>query len=782
MKNLFGTLILTTLLALFCCSYAAAQMVEDVKLVASDGSNRDQFGRSVSIDGDQAIVGAVWEEAESFFRAGAAYIYERDVNGIWNETKVSASDADENDNFGRAVSIKGDRAIVGVSLNDDHGVSSGSAYIFERESNGNWNEIKLLASDATQGDAFGNSVSIDQDYAVVGAIGNGDKGSAYIFERDDNEAWNEIKLETNDDDALNFGRSVAIDGDRTMIGSSHAVYIFERQTNGDWNEVGQITVTDLDEQDFFADMISLDEGRAIVSFGTGNSGIIYERDGNDMWNEVARLSGGLTRRESATQKVSISGNHAVLGAERENTNGILSGSATLFKRDDNGNWNELTKLIPSDNKADDFFGASVSISGSRVLGGAYQYFHNFRTLPGAAYVFELDGVEPIFTTPYGGNELLDSSGTQTFRWSPLVQGVTEWRVQFGSEEEGVDYFDSGVLTPETLSVTVTDLPRDGSIIYASLRYRLSGDDEWYNAKDRFTAYTARPKFTDPLPGSILDQSTEVFTWEDNETDVSSYWLNAGSSEGASDYFNSGNMGLVNSVSVTGLPTDGSTVFIRLWYQDSSGSWRFVDETFLTGGINTSVPVLTYQLVDGRLTNPNGTETFTWSDNGANVTDYWLNVGSTFGASDYHRSGNIGQNTSATVTGLPTDRRSLVYVRLWYRISGGTWDFIDEEYKVFDPTLRPEITSPLDSKLTNESGTETFSWSANGIDITHYWMYVGSQLGYSDYYQSGALNLNTSTTVSGLPTDGTSPIFVRLWYRLRDTGRWDAIDIEYTAAD
>ena len=125
------------------------------------------------------------------------------------------------------------------------------------------------------------------------------------------------------------------------------------------------------------------------------------------------------------------------------------------------------------------------------------------------------------------------------------------------------------------------------------------------------------------------------------------------------------------------------------------------------------------------------------------------------------------------------------MRLWYRISGGTWDFIDEEYRAFDPTvppIRPEITSPLDSKLTNESGTETFSWSANGIDITHYWMYVGSQLGYSDYYQSGALNLNTSTTVSGLPTDGTSPIFVRLWYRLRDTGQWDAIDIEYTAAD
>ena len=770
MKNLFGTLILTTLLALFCFSYAAAQTIitEEQKLVASDGVNFDEFGSTVFIDGDRAILGAKGDDVN----LGAAYIFERDFNGIWHETKLTASDGVRGDEFGVDVSISGDKAIVGAYRHDDNGRWSGAAYIYEHDGNGNWNETRIVHSDSAAFDNFGEQVSIDGDYAIVGAAGNDtngfDSGSAYIFERDANGHWNEIKLETNDGEEVLFGQSVFIEKNRAMVADRNAVYVFELDTHGGWTEVGQLMQPQGDNSSFALE-IFFEDGRAIVS--GGNSVYIFERNDNGSWTEITKL----TEVQTTFRPVSLSGDFALIGFSDSRQNGDNLGSVKLFKRDIDGDWGENALLIPSDNQGR--FGTSVSISGARIIAGTFS-----SRGPGEAYIFELDDVRPIFTDPYSGSELLDPNGTQTFTWSPIIEGVTEWWVKFGSEEDGNDYFDSGVLPAETLSVTVNDLPIDGSIIHAALWYRLSGDDEWYTSQGKFTAYTPRISFTDPLPGSTLDQSTQVFTWSDNDTDVTSYWLNAGSSKGASNYFNSGNMGLVNSVSVTGLPTDGSTVFIRLWYQDSFGSWRFVDETFLTGGINTSVPVLTYQLVDGRLTNPNGTETFTWSDNGANVTDYWLNVGSTFGASDYHRSGNIGQNTSATVTGLPTDRRSLVYVRLWYRISGGTWDFIDEEYKVFDPTLRPEITSPSDSKLTNESGTETFSWSANGIDITHYWMNVGSQLGYSDYYQSGALNLNTSTTVSGLPTDGTSPIFVRLWYRLRDTGRWDAIDIEYTAAD
>ena len=126
-------------------------------------------------------------------------------------------------------------------------------------------------------------------------------------------------------------------------------------------------------------------------------------------------------------------------------------------------------LIPSDNQAKDRFGASVSISGARVIAGTFPLRD-----PGKAYIFELDPARPIFTDPYSGSELLDPNGTQTFTWSPIIEGVTEWWVKFGSEEDGDDYFDSGVLPAETLSVTVNDLPIDGSIIHAALWYRLSG--------------------------------------------------------------------------------------------------------------------------------------------------------------------------------------------------------------------------------------------------------------------------------------------------------------------
>ena len=73
MKNLFGTLILTTLLALFCCSYASAQTIitEEQKLVASDGVNFDEFGSTVFIDGDRAILGAKGDDVN----LGAAYIF-----------------------------------------------------------------------------------------------------------------------------------------------------------------------------------------------------------------------------------------------------------------------------------------------------------------------------------------------------------------------------------------------------------------------------------------------------------------------------------------------------------------------------------------------------------------------------------------------------------------------------------------------------------------------------------------------------------------------------------
>ena len=109
------------------------------------------------------------------------------ITGGWDAgTKILASDAVSGDQFGVSVGIDGNTAVVGAYGNDDGGSASGSAYIFRRTGTNTWDAgTKIIASDAASGDQFGFSVGISGDYAIVGAQLNDDggssSGSAYIF-------------------------------------------------------------------------------------------------------------------------------------------------------------------------------------------------------------------------------------------------------------------------------------------------------------------------------------------------------------------------------------------------------------------------------------------------------------------------------------------------------------------------------------------------------------------------------------------------------------------------
>ncbi len=165
---------------------------ENAKLLASDGALGDYFGVSVAISGDTVVVGAYYDD-DLGNNSGSAYIYEK-PNASWVDSnqesaKLLASDAAENDYFGRRVAISGDMVVVGAYYDDDLGSYSGSVYLFEKPTNGwvnsNQESAKLLASDGASGDFFGTSVAISGDTIVVGAnkdddIG-GDSGSAYVF-------------------------------------------------------------------------------------------------------------------------------------------------------------------------------------------------------------------------------------------------------------------------------------------------------------------------------------------------------------------------------------------------------------------------------------------------------------------------------------------------------------------------------------------------------------------------------------------------------------------------
>ncbi|MDD5677606.1 MAG: choice-of-anchor D domain-containing protein [Kiritimatiellae bacterium] len=219
------------------------------KLTAPDGEAGYEFGYSVSVAGDMALVGEYWSTQGGLVGAGAAYIFERNAGGTntWEQVaKLTASDGEEYDCFGNAVSVAGDIALVGVNQANPSGVTNaGAAYLFGRNVNGinAWGQMrKLAASDGAENDEFGVAVSVAGDVAAVGACdadpgGLSGAGASYIFERNagGTNAWGQVKKLTAFDGAseYNFGSSVSVAGDVALVGSSGynvqqgAAYVFE---------------------------------------------------------------------------------------------------------------------------------------------------------------------------------------------------------------------------------------------------------------------------------------------------------------------------------------------------------------------------------------------------------------------------------------------------------------------------------------------------------------------------------------------------------------------------
>ena len=196
---------------------------QETKLLPSDGAAFDFFGKSVSISGDYAVVGAQ-ENDDNGTNSGSAYVFKRAGASWAQETKLLPSDGATIDVFGISVSISGDYAVVGAHRDRDNGSFSGSAYVFKRTDVTWTQEAKLLPSDGAADDQFGISVSISGDYAVVGAQENDDNGSnsgsAYLFKRSGTSWAQETKLLASDGAAADeFGRSVSISGDYAVVGA-----------------------------------------------------------------------------------------------------------------------------------------------------------------------------------------------------------------------------------------------------------------------------------------------------------------------------------------------------------------------------------------------------------------------------------------------------------------------------------------------------------------------------------------------------------------------------------
>lgn len=197
------------------------------KLTAGDSAASDQFGSSVAVDGETAVIGSRGD-ADAGDLTGSAYVFLR-TGTVWaQQQKLTASDAMGGDSFGRSVSVSANTAVVGAPYDDGIGSSSGSAYVFVRSGLVWTQQQKLMATDAAAADAFGNSVAVSGDTAVIGATNDDhmagiDAGSAYVFIRS-GTVWTQqqklIALDAGSNDIL--GVSVSLSGDNVVAGAYQA--------------------------------------------------------------------------------------------------------------------------------------------------------------------------------------------------------------------------------------------------------------------------------------------------------------------------------------------------------------------------------------------------------------------------------------------------------------------------------------------------------------------------------------------------------------------------------
>jgi hypothetical protein len=322
---------------------------EQAKLLASDGTAGDSFGWWVAIEGDTALIGAAGDD----MLKGSAYVFTR--TGItWTEqTKLVAADGAAGDQFGYSVYLSGDAAIIGANCDDDNGFDSGSAYVFIRIGTTWTQQTKLLASDGATQDSFGGEVSISGDTALIGACfddDNGfDSGSAYVFVRTGTTWTEQAKLRASDGAVGDYfsAYAVSISSDTALIGAqgdddngadSGSAYVFIR-TGTTWTEQAKLLASDGAAQDFFGGSVSLSGDTVLIGAGGddvngGNSGSAYMFIRTDItWAQEAKLFASDGAAEDIFGwDVAFDGDTVLIGAYYDDDNGVDSGSAYVFTK------------------------------------------------------------------------------------------------------------------------------------------------------------------------------------------------------------------------------------------------------------------------------------------------------------------------------------------------------------------------------------------------------------------------------------------------------------------
>ena len=310
--------------------------VQQARLSPNEPQSGEHFGVSVAIYKDTIVVGASGKNLEGKTDIGVAYVFTRNGDEWTEQARIEPADGEENDYFGTAVAISGDRLIVGADGKDIETLTdAGKVYTFTRSGN-QWTEKQSFTAPAPVADgSFGYALALEGARLVVGAPSKMGIGAAYIFYRTGGTWMLESNIDPKDDKSGDrFGDSVALHQGTIVVGSPYAdpdsgngqvinggaVYVFKQKANS-WQQSAKIVPENGQNFDHFGDSVAIDQ-KMVVGGATG-----YDHFG----------------RSDA-------------------------GAAYLFKLT-KGKWVPQTQIVPSQSDPKSFYGKSVILDNDQIVIG-----------------------------------------------------------------------------------------------------------------------------------------------------------------------------------------------------------------------------------------------------------------------------------------------------------------------------------------------------------------------------------------------------------------------------
>jgi hypothetical protein len=425
----------------------ATLALQQAQLTAKDAAASDEFGYAVAISGNNAVVGAFQPG-----KPGAAYVFLRAGLTWIPQSKLTASDAAVNDRFGSAVAVTGDTVIVGAY---QHAASTGAVYVFT-PLGAIWTQRQeLTATNAAAGDGFGFSLAMSNSSVIIGAPGkNAGAGAAYVFVAATGVWAQQQELTAADAAAADgFGHSVALSGDTAVMGAWH---------------------------------------KTVLGQATAGAAYVFVRSGT-AWASQQKLSlASPAAADAFGTSVAVSTDTALVGAPgRDVGTAANAGTTYVFVRSGTA-WSQQAALTAGDAAANDLFGTAAALEADSAIVGAPFHAVGPAASAGVAYTFSRTGTAWSQTAePTAGDAAAGIiAGTSVAISSGTMFVGAPFHAVSGLASAGAVYvFVFDVSPPLTVPtgipvgwsktpVTVTLMATDDLSGVATTQYRLQGSSTW----------------------------------------------------------------------------------------------------------------------------------------------------------------------------------------------------------------------------------------------------------------------------------------------------------------